>query len=276
MLRRLARALAPPVITAAVDRLRLRAAGGYTPAWHEIRGGELRGRRLFIDPRDGLWQREMLEGVYDDFLFTYLRAADLAGQTVFDIGAHIGLHSLYFAQRVGGGGAVHAFEPNAFNRERLRIVLAGNPELTSCVRVHEEAIAGRAGTERFFLSPDVDGGLSSGSFAGTAHTRYPKSPEYLALFEEVEVPTATLDDLAAVVGEGVAPDLLKIDVEGAEGGVLQGGARTLRERRPRVLAEVHSVRAMLETSRVLGAADYEIALLKEESDGRCFVAAEPR
>jgi FkbM family methyltransferase len=276
MLSRVARGLTPPVIAAAFARLRRRAAGAYDPAWHEILGGELRGRRLLIDPRDGLWQQRMLQGAYDDFLFEYLRGVELAGRTVFDVGAHIGLHSLYFAQRVGRAGAVHAFEPNPCNRERLQAVLLGNPDLAPRVRVHPEALGARGGRTRFYISRDVDGGGSSGSFAGTAHTYYPRSQVYQALFEEIEVPTATLDDLDAVVGAGVVPDLLKIDVEGAEGGVLQGGSRALREHRPRILVEVHSIHAMFETAQELSAADYEMVLLREERDGRCFVAAEPR
>src|SRR4051812_20160676 len=68
---------------------------GYTPAWHTITEGPLKGMKLYGDTKDP-WQKDMLTGVYDDFFFKYVDSHQLEGKTIFDIGAHIGYSSLYF------------------------------------------------------------------------------------------------------------------------------------------------------------------------------------
>jgi FkbM family methyltransferase len=54
----------------------------------------------------------------------------------------------------------------------------------------------------------------------------------------LRVPRTTLDRLAEEVG--LAPDLIKIDVEGAEAEVLVGAVELTRRHRPRFLVEMHS------------------------------------
>jgi hypothetical protein len=54
----------------------------------------------------------------------------------------------------------------------------------------------------------------------------------------VQVRAIRLDDLARE--EGIRPDVLKIDVEGAELWVLQGAREILREARPLILLELHA------------------------------------
>lgn len=54
----------------------------------------------------------------------------------------------------------------------------------------------------------------------------------------IDVPTSPLDDILARVG--MAPDLIKIDVEGAEREVLTGASATVHDSSPRIMVEVHS------------------------------------
>jgi hypothetical protein len=58
--------------------------------------------------------------------------------------------------------------------------------------------------------------------------------------------------------------------------VLQGGLKLLRKHRPLIVMEVHSIYNMLKTSELLHSVRYKLVLLKEEPDGRCFIAAEPQ
>ncbi|BCX19561.1 MAG: hypothetical protein KatS3mg117_3243 [Geminicoccaceae bacterium] len=64
--------------------------------------------------------------------------------------------------------------------------------------------------------------------------------------EELLVPTATLDQLLEAA---FPPDLVKIDVEGAELLVLDGAERLLREVRPTLLVEVAAENAEAATER---------------------------
>ncbi len=96
--------------------------------------------------------------------------------------------------------------------------------------------------------PDVDVRRSAVSdAAGTAEfTHVPDAPAYSGLLqrddlpaptkpvEQVSVKTERLDD---VLADGPAPTLIKIDVEGAELGVMQGAVETLQRHRPFVLFE---------------------------------------
>jgi FkbM family methyltransferase len=79
------------------------------------------------------------------------------------------------------------------------------------------------------------------------HTQLPSRSSLRAVGygpEETETITVETDRLDDVLPEGYVPDLIKIDVEGAELLVLEGGARTLEETHPLLLFE-----HQLETAR---------------------------
>jgi hypothetical protein len=72
----------------------------------------------------------------------------------------------------------------------------------------------------------------------------------------------SLDHLAYSPG-WQAPDLLKIDAEGAEAAVLRGSARILREKRPAIILEVHGLDREDECRTILGALDYGITVVNQ-------------
>jgi FkbM family methyltransferase len=154
-----------------------------------------------------------------------------SGDTVIELGAHIGYISLYFAHLVGPGGRVFVFEPSPDNLPYTRQNLGARPEIT----LVEQAASDKAGTATFFVE----------QLTGQNSTLV----ENYSLFEEnrerafsgesyrtIEVPTTTLD--LFVAGNGVRPDFIKIDVEGAELACLRGSAETLRQHRPKLMVEV--------------------------------------
>jgi FkbM family methyltransferase len=133
------------------------------------------------------------------------------GDTVFDVGANIGLWGLRAARRAGPGGAVHCFEPLPRNAERLLSNAALNR--LGNLSVHAVALADRSGRATFYEPAPGDSG--KGRLA-------PRE----GLHPGPEVELATLDAVRRDLGVERL-DLLKLDVEGGEEMVLRGGLRTL-------------------------------------------------
>ncbi len=248
----------------------------YTASWNKIEKGPLAGVELFVDPH-GTWQKEMLQGEYDDFFSKYLNGIDMKGKTVYDIGAHIGYSALYFAQKVGPTGHVVTFEPNPFNVERIKMILAKNKELGSRIEVAEVAVSNKNGVDNFIFSSYIDNGTSSGSFIDGAHTIYPKDG-YITQggFKTIEVKTVALDTRADAFKQKNDPDIIKLDIEGAEFLALEGMRETIKRSSPLVLVEVHSIFNMYIVGKIFNELNYSIDLLKEEPDGRCFFAAKAK
>jgi FkbM family methyltransferase len=132
-----------------------------------------------------------------------------------DVGAHCG-DVLEQIVRYAPQGEHLAFEPLPAQAADLR---ARFPE----VAVHHAAVAAEAGTATFnhVVSNPQLSGLRDRGFAGEAS-------------ETFEVPVMRLDDC---VDPERAVSLLKIDVEGAELGVLEGGIEMLKRDQPTVVFE---------------------------------------
>lgn len=144
---------------------------------------------------------------------------------IYDVGANIGLVSLALALHPRGRESrVVAFEPEPGNLERLRANLEANG-LGDRVEGHGVALGAEDGS----VGLHVRGGPGEG--------RHSIVDDRKAL-EAISVP---LRRAASLAEEGVpVPDVAKIDVEGAEGAVLEGMAPLIREGRPRELfLEVH-------------------------------------
>ena len=148
-------------------------------------------------------------------------AAIFPGATVVDVGANIGYNAVYAAQRVGPAGRVVAIEPAADNLSVLRDNIFSN-RIANIV-VHAVA-AGRAHEVRdFFLRGEV-----------SAVNSLFRESVYAAVTGVEQVRVAPLDDLVEV-----DPDLVKIDVEGAELDVLAGMTRLLGRSSIRLIVEWH-------------------------------------
>ena len=177
-------------------------------------------------------------GVADFWMGTYeTEKAELLfrhvkpGWTAYDIGANVGFYSLLVSRLVGPSGHVVAFEPSPRNLEFLRHHL--NLNHTTNVKVLDVAVSDAEGVTRF--SVDSDPKKSRITDAG-----------------EITVRTTTLDRL---IGELPMPDLIEMDIEGAEYSALRGAERMLRTLRPVIFLSTHGHdihRACCELLRSLG------------------------
>ncbi len=237
-----------------------------------ISGGDLAGFKLKLDPT-GPWQQEMISGAYDHELFTNLKKLNLAGKVIYDIGAHIGYHSLAFATYVGDKGHVFAFEPNPANVQRAEEIIAINPSLQKNITVLNLALSDHTGTTNFLSTDDIEGGTSTGGFIDDASTLWERERYVDKVgFKKTEVKIETIDNLIETK-KITPPDLLKIDVEGAEQLVLAGAIKTLTLYHPTIIVEFHSIFSAYSCMHILQKLNYTVELLKREPDGRIMVVA---
>jgi FkbM family methyltransferase len=150
------------------------------------------------------------------------------GDVFYDVGANVGFFALAGARQVGPAGAVYAFEPVPENAAAIR----AGAELNALAQVEVvERAAGRAaGSDRLLLVEDLSWShLESRGW-------HPRTTDTL----EIEI--VAIDDLV-VEGRVRPPQLVKIDVEGAEIDVLTGMRRTIEEHRPAIVCELHDTAA---------------------------------
>lgn len=246
------------------------------PRWSRVKAGPLAGGELFLDPdAPAYWEREMIEGNFDPFIYETLAGWGRAeGATFWDVGAHIGYHSLCFAALAGPRGRVVSFEPNPFNAARLRQHLERNADLAARVTLETCALSDSDGVASFEFSPEIDDGTSSGSHLSDAMA--PGEAWEYAHFKKTDVKTARADTLLAE-GRLPAPGVMKVDVEGAEQLVLEGARELLRTARPLLFVEVHNISQMFHVQKLLHAAGYAMDILDAEhsSASRCFTVARP-
>ncbi len=252
------------------------ATASLAPEWTPIRGGALRGCSLMLDLRTHSdFTREMEDGSFDAFWYRILdELGSFEGATIWDIGAHIGYHSLGFSGVVGPQGRVIAFEPNAFNAARLRLHLERNAELGNRVTLLDHALSHEDGCATLLVNSNVDSGESSESHLSDANTTRERGA-YEA-YQEVSVLTSKADTL---LSRGIVPppSVIKIDVEGAESNVILGALELLSSAKPILLLEVHHIVEMFRVQKLLLELGYSLSLVEEEeaTPSRCFLLANP-
>ncbi|MFM9448330.1 FkbM family methyltransferase [Streptomyces acidiscabies] len=167
------------------------------------------------------------------------------GDVFYDIGANVGFYTVLGARRVGPEGHVYSFEPLPENVAALRRN-AGFSRWPN-VSVLEYALADRSGPA--MLTP-------AGEPFWARLSTLPPPPGARAA---IPVSCRSVDELVRG-GQIALPHVVKIDVEGAELGVLRGMAGTLRTARPVIVCETHGTEE--ETRTFLSAAGYTVEPLR--------------
>jgi FkbM family methyltransferase len=133
------------------------------------------------------------------------------GMVVIDIGAHIGLYTLYAARLLAGQGKIYSFEPTPRSFELLQDNVQVNGFLESgVVAMRRMAVSDRPGYSSF--------------------TTYPRNSGHNTFFgdetggETMTVETVTIDEQLA---NEPKVDVVKIDAEGAEPLILRGMTETI-------------------------------------------------
>jgi FkbM family methyltransferase len=187
------------------------------------------------------------------------------------VGAFIGSSSLVFSRLVGAKGRVVAFEPNPFNLKRLNMILQKNPKYGEKVSVFPYALSDSNTNIKMVLSEEIDNGYSSTSRLQGSHSTI-NDGNLPNGFREFVVEAKTLDSFVAE--NNISPDILKVDIEGAEYEFLLGSVETIRKVHPTFYIELHSQYCAAKCTELLIKEGYEINIIHEEDDNRIMVLAE--
>lgn len=185
-------------------------------------------RSTYWQLRHTLQTRQLMAGrYYERHVCAGLRQLIQPGMTCVDVGANVGLLTLFMAHHAGKTGQVFAFEPHPENVARLR----GN--------VTRQGYEKRVAVKRAAVN---DGSVDSITlYAGRGHATSEwnivgHDADGHAAEAVLSVPAISLDTYFH------APqriDVVKIDVEGAESQVLAGMQRIIHQWHPAMLIEVH-------------------------------------
>lgn len=149
------------------------------------------------------------------------------GKVVFDVGAHSGSYTLFFARHVGPRGMVVAFEPQPhIYRKLLRNLSLNHIDNAFPVRM----AVGRGSERRAIFA--LPGMTTTASLAREAETPLRR-----------RTGAAQVEPLDALIANLrlPSPGFVKIDVEGMEDEVLEGATELLRRGHPELLIEMHGL-----------------------------------
>jgi FkbM family methyltransferase len=196
----------------------------------------------------------MAYGLYELTTARLIQRLLRPGGHFVDGGANLGYYSIMAARCVGPTGQVDAFEPEPTNRARLLANIERN-RFTDRIRVHDQALSDKAGTATIhFYEDDKHNHGASSLFA-----------EPGAATRDTDVPTARMDEVLA----GCMPNLIKLDIEGAEPLAIAGMTGLLEtDAPPAVIAEYNT-----EQARTAGFEPIEFVrrLLQARPDYQAFV-----
>lgn len=139
---------------------------------------------------------------------------------VLDIGANHGQMAMKFAQYCRH---VYSFEPNP---EQAALARKSMPDNVTLV---EKAVSDSNQFVSFYI--DRRPGMNA---VASSILKLDEMPDEFS--EKIEVEAITIDDFVAA--KKINPKLIKIDVEGHERAVIEGGINTIRSHRPYVIFEL--------------------------------------
>jgi FkbM family methyltransferase len=185
------------------------------------------GIRWNLDLNEGIDFSIYLIGSFEPRTLRLYKKIIKPGQTVLDIGANIGAHTLPLAKLVGKNGKVVAFEPTTFGFGKLQVNIALNPELSK-----------RIVTKQAMMVADSQARLAPALFSSwpLENSRDLHEEHRGRLMNTSGASVVTIDDAVDCLGLSRI-DFLKIDVDGYEYEVLKGALRTLNHNRPAIIME---------------------------------------
>ena len=237
-------------INRAVSR-RVRRVAHYVSNKGRVRACDVRGHVILLDVESAIEDyRANTYEIKEPETLEWIERFCQPGDVMYDVGANVGLYSLFAAKHLGDG-KVFAFEPEALNYAKLskNIYLNG---LSGVVLPCCFAITDRLGFDTFNLNPETFDTFVTGTelVAGSALHSFGDTEDFMGKeFRPLHVQGmlgVPIDELWQSWGMDF-PNHLKVDVDGIEEKVITGAAQTLYDQRLKSI--------LIEVSGELGDAD---------------------
>ena len=167
---------------------------------------DIQGSKLYADSRDtGITPFLLQWGFYEKYETELFKKLVKKRMIVADVGANIGYYTLLASRLVGEEGKVFAFEPDPHNFD----LLCKNVKLNECKNVVpvKKAVFSKSGQTKLFLDKKNLGGHSL-------------SEANVDKVDFLITNVTSLDDYFKNIGYKI--DMIKMDVQGAEMGILGG------------------------------------------------------
>ncbi len=160
------------------------------------------------------------------------------GMTVLDVGANIGEWTLTMANGVGTQGRVYSFEPTPFLFDALNKTVVANQ--FNQVTVSPYALSDKSKTMDFYIQYDENELLDARLSRLDSPADFKKWITDGEKAKKIQVETITLDEFA-VKEKLERLDFIKIDAEGYESAIVEGGLTVLKKFRPNLILECGGV-----------------------------------
>jgi len=210
--------------------------------------------KFYVDTSDeGFGAHILLDGFWEGWVTTFLARQLRPGMRFVDVGANFGYYTLLGADLVGPSGRVAAIEPNP----------RAHGLLTMSVRLN--GFAGMVETYSGALSDSTGETLLVVPASEPKNAYIPRIAEGAPELDAVSVPMTTGD---ALLAKWDRVDVLKIDAEGSEEGILRGLAGIVARDRPQILVEFHPARCMDPTEFLSAISKHYPTIRTLETDGQ--------
>jgi len=178
----------------------------------------------------------------------FLKTFNLKGKIIFDVGAYIGLYSLFFSRKAGGKGAVFSFEPNPQNHEEAVFNIKVNN--VQNVTIMPVGIGKEYKEMDFVIDPVYP---TRGTFEESRKRNILKTRGA----QVIKVKVFGIDTL--IEQKSIPePNFIKIDVEGLEMDVLEGMEQLADSAHPELFIELHRAAISKKVIKWLISKDYSI------------------
>jgi len=189
------------------------------------------GSFMILNTDVGASRTILHEGVWAEHDIKLFSRFIKPGMTVYEVGAHIGHHSVVFSRLCGTQGKVHAFEPQNY----LFKILNTNLLINNCHNATAYRLALGSEKSKAKLWP-IDY-TQNDNFGGLSISQ--KNNQKILDHDGEDINITTGDDFVSDIATAKSSiDFIKIDAQSFELYILQGFANTLKNRRPMLFLEI--------------------------------------